>query len=250
MATGVLPVCVGPATKLVPYLMAGDKTYAAVACLGVTTDTLDAEGRVTGERDAAHITYAAVTEALAGFVGVIQQRPPMHSAIRVGGRRLYELAREGKEVEREPRAVEVHAITVDGFEPGARASVRFSVRCGKGTYIRAIAGELGERLGVGAHLTALRRTRVGAFAVADAVALDDLAAARLIAPADALADLPAVRLDDAAARDVRDGKLRAIAALGAPAPRDGLVRLLRADGSLVAVAEQCSGRLALSRVFS
>jgi tRNA pseudouridine55 synthase len=247
MATGVLPVCVGEATKLVPFLMGGDKEYEAEARLGVTTDTLDATGVVTSETDAAHVSRGDVEQALAGFVGTIQQRPPMHSALRVGGKRLYELARQGVEVDRDPRPVVVHAIEILRYEA---PDLCLRVRCGKGTYIRSLAADLGAALGVGAHLTGLRRTRVGPFGVADALALDTLApGTRLMTPAQALADHATVPLDDAQTRDVRAGKLRTIAELQVPPGAGSHVRLLGPDGTLVAVAETHAGRLTLSRVF-
>ncbi|HEX4462515.1 MAG TPA: tRNA pseudouridine(55) synthase TruB, partial [Polyangia bacterium] len=171
LATGVLPVCVGDATKLVPFLMGGDKEYEAEARLGVTTDTLDAEGQVTSEMDAAGIGRADVEAALAGFRGAIRQRPPMHSALKVNGQRLYDLARQGIEVDRVERPIVVHSLTLTAFESPTLA---LHVRCGKGTYIRSLVADLGAALGVGAHMTALRRTRVGAFTLANAVTPDAL----------------------------------------------------------------------------
>ncbi|HXU67695.1 MAG TPA: tRNA pseudouridine(55) synthase TruB [Polyangia bacterium] len=247
MATGVLPVCLGEATKLVPFLMSGDKAYEAELRLGVTTDSADATGTVTSETSAAQVSRADVERAIPGFVGTIQQTPPMHSAVRVGGKRLYEFARAGVEVERAARPVVVHAIELLAFES---PTVRILVRCGKGTYIRALAADLGAVLGVGAHLTALRRTQVGPFAIAQAVTLEALAATTpLLSPAEALADHATVPLDEAQTRDVRAGKLRAIAELRAPDGAGSHVRLLDARGTLVAVAEQHAGRLTLARVF-
>jgi tRNA pseudouridine55 synthase len=247
MATGVLPICVGEATKLVPFLMGGDKEYEAEARLGVTTDTLDATGVVTSETNASQVSRTDVDRALQGFVGTIQQVPPMHSALRVDGQRLYDLARRGVEVEREARPVVVHAIDVLRFEA---PTLVFRVRCGKGTYIRSLAADLGAALGVGAHLTALRRTRVGPFALGHAVAIDTLGPeTRLLGLAEALSDHATVPLDDAQMRDVRAGKLRTIATLRAPDGAGSHVRLLGPDGTLVAVAEQDAGRLTLSRVF-
>jgi tRNA pseudouridine55 synthase len=249
MATGVLPVCVGEATKLVPFLMAGDKEYQAEALLGVTTDTLDADGQITAERDASAVTREAVEQAIAGFRGKILQVPPMHSALRKDGKRLYELAREGVEVEREPREIEVHDITLGVVTAeGQRQRVGFVVVCGKGTYVRSIAGDLGDRLGVGAHLTALRRTRVGAFAIHSALALDALSVETpLVGLAEALSHLPSLVLDEKQALEVKQGKTRAVAAL--PAPEAGFLRLLRPDGTLLAVAESHSGKPVLCRVF-
>ncbi|HEY1586123.1 MAG TPA: tRNA pseudouridine(55) synthase TruB [Polyangia bacterium] len=247
MATGVLPICVGEATKLVPFLMSGDKEYEAELRLGVTTDSLDATGTVTSETNAANVSRSDVERALSGFVGTLQQRPPMHSALRVGGQRLYELARRGIEVERTPRAVVVHSAALVSFEA---PTARIVVRCGKGTYIRSLAADLGDVLGVGAHLTALRRTRVGPFDVAQAVALDALSPQTpLLTPAEALADHATVPLDAAQVRDVRDGKLRTIAELQVPEGAGSHVRLLGPEGTLVAVAEAHAGRLTLSRVF-
>jgi tRNA pseudouridine55 synthase len=247
MATGVLPICIGEATKLVPFLMGGDKEYEAEALLGVTTDSLDATGRVTAETNASHVSRDDVEHAIQGFVGTIQQRPPMHSAVRVDGQRLYKLAHRGLEVEREPRPVVVHTMRVLSYEA---PRLRFHVRCGKGTYVRSLAADLGAALGVGAHLTALRRTRVGAFTLDHAVALDTLGpASPLTAPAEALADHATVPLDVEQTRDVRAGKLRTVATLRAPEGAGSHVRLLGPDGALVAVAETHDGQLTLARVF-
>ena len=247
MATGVLPICVGEATKLVPFLVSGDKEYEAELLFGVTTDSLDATGTVTSETNAANVSRADVERALPGFVGTIEQRPPMHSAVRVAGQRLYKLAHQGLEVERAPRPVVVHAIELLAWE-APRARLR--VRCGKGTYIRSLADDIGAALGVGAHLTALRRTRVGPFDLAQAVPLEVLSPATvLLSPAEALADHATVPLDDTQVRDVRAGKLRTIAELRAPDGAGSHVRLLDPHGTLVAVAEAHAGRLTLARVF-
>lgn len=247
MATGVLPICVGEATKLVPFLVGGDKEYEAEARLGVTTDTLDATGTIRSETNATNVSRSDVERALECFVGVIQQRPPMHSAVRVDGRRLYTLARQGLDVERAARAVTVYSIEVLGF---AAPLVRLRVRCGKGTYVRSLVDDLGAALGVGAHLTALRRTRVGAFTLADAVALDAVGPTTpLRSAAEALADHAAVALAAEQVSDVRAGKVRTVAGLPVPPGAAGPVRLLAPDGTLVAVAEARDGRLTLARVF-
>jgi tRNA pseudouridine55 synthase len=244
MATGVLPICVGEATKLVPFLQAGEKEYLAELRLGVTTDTQDAEGKILLTREVS-VTREQLDAALPNFIGRILQVPPMHSALHVDGKRLYEFAREGVEVERAPRPVEVREIRVLEFAP---PRVELAVTCGKGTYIRTLAADLGEALGCGAHLTALRRTRVGAFGLDHAAGVDGLAEARLLGLADALGGFPALLLDDSQARDVRDGKKKTIEQLPAQSS-DGWVRLLRPDGSLLAVAESAGGRLRLERVF-
>jgi tRNA pseudouridine55 synthase len=247
MATGVLPVCLGEATKLVPFLVEGDKEYEAEARLGVTTDTLDATGTVVAEADASQVSRDDVTRALARFVGTLAQRPPMHSAVRIGGQRLYKLARRGVEVERAARPVVVHAIELLRF---AAPTLSLRIRCGKGTYVRSLVDDLGAALGVGAHLTALRRTRVGRFTLADAVPLDTVGPLTpLLTPAEALADHATVALDEPQTRDVRAGKLRTIAGLPVPLGAGPHVRLLGPDGTLVAVAESDGQRLTLARVF-
>jgi len=252
MATGVLPICLGEATKLVPFLMDGNKGYDAEAVLGVATDTLDATGTVVARADASRVTRAAVEAGLAKLVGTIQQIPPAHSAIRVDGKRAYDLARAGEAVELAPREVRVDAITLTAFAvEGELARIAFSVACGKGTYIRTLAGDLGAALGVGAHLTALRRTRVGPFTLADAVSLDALRAETpLRSLADAVAHLPSLTLNDEECRVVREGKSRRVAALPAP-PEATRVRLLDGRGALVAVAGRAApaAPLTLERVF-
>ena len=251
MATGVLPLCLGEATKLVPFLVAGEKVYEAEALLGVTTDTLDADGTVTATTDASQITRDAVEQALRGFVGIQQQLPPMHSAIRVQGKRLYELAREGLQVDREPRTVEIHGIELTAWEP---PRVRFRVRCGKGTYIRSIAGDLGQKLGVGAHLTGLRRIMTAGFTAGQATPLEHIEQAPVLSLADALGSLPTVRLETVdQARAVRDGKIKIINELPVPPELcDKLphARILHPGGDLLAVAELAGEKLRLVRVFS
>jgi tRNA pseudouridine55 synthase len=204
-ATGMLVVCLGRSTKLVRFLQAGTKTYAARMVLGVTTDSQDADGQVLEERDASHVDERRLCEVLARFQGPIEQIPPMVSAVKVGGQRLHELARRGEEVEREARQVTIHDLVLDAFEPGAHPTVSFLVTCSAGTYVRTIAHDVGEALGVGGSLTALRRLANGPFGVEEAVDLDavDAAAADgrlpelLLDPAAAVRRaLPAVELDD------------------------------------------------------
>lgn len=253
LASGVLPVLVGEATKLVPYLMGLEKEYQAVACLGVATDTYDAEGRVTGRADAAAVAALGVDEiraTLAAFVGRIAQRPPIYSAIKKDGKRLYQLARAHAEGEGEgeapvvpeEREVVVHEIRLEDV---ALPEVRFTVRCGKGTYIRSLAHDLGQRLGVGAHLVALRRTRVGPFTSAQALDPFTLGEAPPLLPlARAVEHLPLLEVDDDAARRLRMGQQ---APLGrcAPLPVEGreadAYRVLRQDGELIAIAEWHAG---------
>lgn len=203
-ATGVLPLLVGEATKLAPYLMDQDKEYVATVRFGVTTDTHDLAGRVLSEMPVTGLTRARLDVACRAFVGRIRQVPPMYSAVHHGGRRLYELAREGAEVDRSPRDVVVSEIEVQAVEE-ARATLR--VVCGKGTYMRALAADLGSALGCGAAVELLVRTRVGRFALAEALTWRDLVEmptaalwTRVLPPDAALAHLPAARLDANGAR--------------------------------------------------
>jgi len=241
LATGLLPLCFGEATKFSADLLDADKTYEAVLKLGVTTDTGDAEGAVTGTV-AVDAAESAILSVLPRFVGDIRQIPPMHSALKRDGRPLYELARQGIEVERAPRAVTVHAIDCLGFAGGL---LTLRVACSKGTYIRVLAADIGQALGCGAHLTALRRTRVGDLDLAGAVtlaeleALDEAERPGCLQPVDALLrNLPVVSVAGEAAERFRHGN-----------PVDlqpgfgGKIRVY-ADGRLIGVGEPApDGRL-------
>ena len=173
-ASGVLPVCIGQGTKVVPFLLDADKAYEALVRFGVETDTLDWTGQVLAERSVAGLAGEAVAAALADFRGTIAQVPPMHSALKRDGRPLYAYARKGETIERTARQVTIHALEMTAFEPPDRARLR--IRCSKGTYIRSLAADLGQRLGVGAHLLELRRTASGPFTIDQAITLDELRA--------------------------------------------------------------------------
>ncbi|NDJ61826.1 MAG: tRNA pseudouridine(55) synthase TruB, partial [Chloroflexi bacterium] len=160
LATGVLVICLGAATRLSEYVMDTTKRYRAVVHLGVTTDTYDAEGEITAQRPSDHLSEADVRDALGAFVGALEQVPPMYSAIKQGGRKLYDLARAGEVVERPPRPVHIHALEVVAWQP---PQVTLDVTCSPGTYIRSLAYDLGAALGVGAHLAGLMRTASGSF---------------------------------------------------------------------------------------
>lgn len=233
-ATGLLVVVVGPATRLARFVEGCEKTYLATARLGVTTATEDLTGAVTATsgRSAGDAEVAA---ALAGFLGPQRQRPPAYSARHVGGERSYRLARRGVEVKLPESAVTVHAIDLvdrDGDLVTFRATVS------AGTYIRAIARDLGERLGTGAHLVALRRETIGEFSVADAVPLEAVGPETpLLAPRQLVPRLRAHQLDEAAGRAVRHGR-----ALPAAPGEAGLVSLVEGD-RLVAIAEADAGWL-------
>ncbi len=199
LATGLLPLCFGAATKFSQVSLDADKRYTATLKLGVTTTTADAEGEVLKTRKV-DVNAADVTASCAKFVGEIDQVPPMHSALKRDGKALYEYARAGIEVEREPRRVTIHEIHLMG---GLHDEWAIDVRCSKGTYIRTLAEDIGEALGCGAHLIALRRTGSGPLTLDGAVTLDELAVMSeeqrdaTLMPADALvADWPSVRLGD------------------------------------------------------
>ena len=251
LASGLLPILVGEATKLTPYLMGLDKKYDATVRLGIATDTYDAEGRAGVEADWSQITVEDVTAALPPFLGRVKQRPPAYSAIRKNGRRLYELARAGAEdMEIEEREVVIHALEVVRFTPPL---VGLHVHCGKGTYVRSIAHDLGVRLGVGAHLAALRRTRIGHFDLADSVdVMGSTGKLALLPLEDAVAHLPSLAVDVEVERRLRMGQQAALEALDVPLDLVGALRLSDDKGRLVAMAEVARGgaRLQLARVFS
>lgn len=171
LATGVLLVCTGEATKITRFLSELDKEYIVVMKLGEETDTYDAEGTVVRRTEPGSVGMEDVEKVLPAFSGTIEQIPPMYSAVKVGGKPLYKLARKGVTVEREKRVVTVHEISITRFSP---PFLEMRVACSRGTYIRTLCHDLGEVLGVGAHVTRLERTRIGGFRVADAVALDEV----------------------------------------------------------------------------
>jgi tRNA pseudouridine55 synthase len=236
-ATGVLPVCVGRATRLARFLSGGDKEYVAAVRLGFATATDDLTGEPLGPAVTVEVEPAALTAALGALVGSFDQVPPAFSAKRVAGRRLYELARRGEAVPRAASPVTVHAIRLLAREGD---TLEIAVCCSAGTYVRALARDLGERLGTGAHLAALRRTRSGAFDLSQAVGGDDLAGAadRLIPLAGLLLDLPAVRVGEAGRRLVTHGcdLERGDVAQGFPESPVERVRVLDESGSLLALA--------------
>ncbi|MFC1911731.1 tRNA pseudouridine(55) synthase TruB, partial [Chloroflexota bacterium] len=174
MATGVLPVCLGQGTRVVEFLADAAKVYQAQIELGVVTDTYDASGKVIQQNDPSGISRKQLASALASFRGIIQQTPPMYSALKHKGRRLYELARAGIEVERKSRPVKIYNLDIVAWQPPV---VTIKVECGKGTYIRSLAHDLGQSLGCGANLKSLIRLSYGPFAVEDAVSLPQLESA-------------------------------------------------------------------------
>jgi tRNA pseudouridine55 synthase len=240
LASGVLPICLGEATKLAQFLLDADKEYEATLCFGVETDTYDAAGAVTERRSADGLTAAAVESALGAFRGPIRQVPPRFSALKLRGRPLYAYARAGEEVEIAPRTVVVHEIALARWVDAT--AVVLSVRCSKGTYIRSLAFDLGRALGPGAHLTALRRTRSGPFRIGEAYPPGEIETAPLIGLSEALAHLPALRAGAAVAQDLQQGKRVGWAALEpSEGPIPGRFRVLRSDGTLLAVAQLGNG---------
>jgi tRNA pseudouridine55 synthase len=257
-ATGLLAVCLGDALKLQRWLSDGDKAYLATVAFGASTTTEDAEGTVLGRGDPAGLTEAALLAALPALTGEIDQVPPMFSAVRIDGRRLHEAARAGEVVERAPRRVTVHSMELTGLGATGADGLRLaqlSVRCGKGTFVRTLAADLGRNLGVPAHLAALRRTAAGPFSLEGALplgALERLAASdraalllRIIPPADAVAFFPLLPVDANGAIALSRGRQ-----LSRPGEPDGLRRVVGPDGALVAVGEVLAGRLRPVRVIT
>ncbi len=251
-ASGLLPICFGEATKLSAYLLDADKAYEGTCKLGVITRTADAEGEVVETRPVEGIDEARVQDVLARFIGEIQQVPPMHSAVKVNGQPLYKLAHQGLEIEREPRTVTIHELEMTRLE-GDELDIR--LRCSKGTYVRALAEEIGEALGCGAHLSALRRTRAGPFHIDEAVSLTELETlaesglaaldARLLPMETALADWPAVRLSDNSAWYLTQGQ----PVLVPQAPTSGWVRLYQGETRFLGVGQVLDdGRIAPRRL--
>lgn len=249
-ASGLLLLCIGPATRLAEYLTALPKTYRATLRLGIATETDDRMGEVVSRTDVeGRVREEDVRGALAAQTGVVQQLPPVYSAKKVAGERLYAAARRGAVVERTPVEVVIHRIEVLRVD---LPEVDFEVTCGSGTYIRAIARDVGEQLGVGGHLTALRRTRIGEHAVEAAVPLDrlddaDRVSAALLPPAAAVSHLPRVVVDAAGEASLKHGG--AVAAPERP-PTDGPVALLSSSGALLAIGEQRGARVQPRKVFA
>ena len=252
-ATGLLPVCVGAATRLVDYFHQQNKTYRCVVRLGQTSDTLDTEGAVIDVDDASRVGAEDVRTVLEGFVGEIPQVPPMHSAVRHEGRHLYELARRGEEVQRHARTVRIESIELVGFRPGVRAEADLLVVSGKGAYMRVLAADIGERLGTGALLAWLSRTAYGALRLEDAVtpeALRDLPDPRdALRPPEAAVDfLPRVDLPTQGATMVSRGQSVWLPRVP-PLTAGAQCRVHSADGRLIAIGEIAGNLLRPTKVL-
>jgi tRNA pseudouridine55 synthase len=238
-ATGVLLVGMGRFTRVLRFLAGLEKSYEGEVVLGVSTTTLDASGEVTGRWDMADVPVDRVRRAAASLTGAIDQVPPMVSARKVAGQRLYELARRGEEVARTPRAVTVGRFDVKPSPGGGPGVFRISVDCSTGTYVRALAADLGAALGGGAHLRGLRRTRIGSFHQDQARRLDELDAAHVLTPAQATRDMPQVAVGAEVARMVSHGLALDKVAVGATGP--GPWALVDRRGRLLAVYEPTPG---------
>lgn len=254
LATGLLPICFGEATKLSAFLLDADKHYRVRVRLGVTTTTADAEGEVLEEKDPSGVSEAAVREVLTDFLGEQQQLPPMYSAIKHQGERLYKLARQGLEVEREPRTIHIHALELRSFE---LPEFELDVHCSKGTYVRTLAEDIGKRLGCGAHVSGLRRTGVGPYDDSSLVSLETVQSAFadkrfqemddwLLPLESALAEWPEVKLSPDAAFYMQQGQ----PILVPNAPTSGWVRLYANQSEFLGVGQILDdGRVAPKRLM-
>jgi tRNA pseudouridine55 synthase len=253
-ATGLLPICVGQATRLVDYFHQQTKTYRCVVRFGERSDTLDTEGKVVSGGDASALTEADVRAVAAGFVGDIEQVPPMHSAVRHEGKHLYELARAGQAVERKPRPVRIDSIEVTAFRPGRAAEAELEVISGKGAYMRVLAAEIGESVGTGALLAWLSRTAYGGLRLEDAVTPDALAeyddpARALLPPDRAVSFLP--RIDLGPQHVTMIGRGQSVWLPRLPELTAGnQCRVHSADGRLIAIGEVAGNLLRPTKVLN
>ena len=255
LAEGVLPICFGQATRLMEQVVSGWKRYRMTVRLGAVSNTYDAEGDIEEIGDPSSLTRADIAAALRQFVGEIDQLPPMYSAVKVDGHRLYDLARAGREIERSPRRVSVRSISIDDIRIPCAT---LTVECGRGTYLRSIAHDLGQTLGCGAYVTALVRLSCGQFACADGITLDSLEDAASsgdwthhLRPVDwALQELPALQVDANLARAVRHGQAIVAGSSRIDPSNPSLWRIYGAAGEFLALARpESKGRLAPARVF-
>ena len=243
-ATGVLPIALGEGTKAIPYLDESIKEYRGVMRLGIATDTLDLTGNIVSQKDCSHLTAEMIHAIIPDFTGNIVQLPPMFSAIKQGGVPLYKLARKGETVERKERGIVVHSLIIDSI---SLPEISFTVRCSRGTYVRTLADDIGQALGVGAHLTALCRTVSGSFCLTDAITLeeisssglDDLLLRRVVNIRKALAGLLELDLTEVGCKRLRNGiapTLNDLQLVAGQIPAAGRAKLLF-DGELQAVGD-------------
>ena len=258
LATGVLPLCFGEATKFSQFLLDADKGYESTFVLGVGTDTADADGAVITRASAAHLAEDSVTREMVMLTGAIQQVPPMYSALKVDGQPLYKRARAGEQVERAARPVEIYGFELLSFEPGEQVRLGVKVRCSKGTYIRTLAEDLGAALGVPAHVSALRRYQSGPFTIDDCVTPEQLTAVKesgtdtdldaLLQPIEScIQHLPRLSLSEAATFYIRQGQ----PVLVPNGPQSGMVRIADAGGLFLGVGDmRDDGKLAPKRLLA
>ena len=258
LATGVLPLCFGEATKFSQFLLDADKGYLSTIVLGIATDTADADGQVIARKKATAVDADAVRHAMTSLTGAIEQVPPMYSALKVAGQPLYKRARAGEEVERSARPVHIHHFDLLDYTPGEAAEISTAVLCSKGTYIRALAEDLGTALSLPAHVKTLRRTQAGPFGLANAVTLEQLTAVMesgsedsldaLLLPMDASLDhLPNVVLSEAATFYMRKGQTVVVP----NGPRSGMVRIIDVEGVFLGVGKvQEEGTIAPVRLLA
>lgn len=248
LATGLLPLCFGHATKVSGLLLDQDKRYLATVRLGVVTDSGDAEGQILEQNAVPALTLHNIETCLAAFRGTIDQVPPMYSALKVQGKKLYELAREGKTIERLPRQVEIFSLNLVEFND---EYIHLDVHCSKGTYIRTLAEDIGRVLGCGASLSALRRTQVGVFNLQQAFTIEQLRALApealqncLLCSDTALNDYPKVQLSEQQARSIQFGQVISMAA-----EKAGTARLYLEDKFLGLGEQSIDGKLAPRKLF-
>ena len=240
MATGVIPICLGRATRLMEYMLDSSKEYLGEVCLGVSTDSYDADGEITAQSDPSGVTRADVEKVLKSFEGRIEQVPPMFSALKRRGKRLYELARQGIEVEREPRPMFVHSIRLSDWDPPV-ATVH--IECSRGFYMRSLAHDIGVLLGCGAHLQSLARLRTGRFRISDAVSIETARRGfedgswpeMVFSPDSALGDLRALIVGEAERNHVQNGRPVSLAERGCDLRPDERFRAYSLDGEFLAV---------------
>ncbi len=262
LATGVLPICFGEATKFSQYLLESDKSYRSTFSLGVQTDTGDCDGVVTDASDASALTLETVAAAIETFRGPIEQVPSMYSALKHRGQPLYKYARQGVEIERSARPVYIYDYQLESFTPGATALLEVYIKCSKGTYVRSLAEDLGVLLGCGAHVSRLHRTSAGAFSDHQSTCLETLQALhedagsaaldRLLLPVDAaIADRPVAILDARAAALLLQGRAVLLPEGFIPDLEADIVRIFRDDEEFLGVAKLTDdGYLAPSRLVS
>jgi tRNA pseudouridine55 synthase len=243
MATGLLPICLNEAVKTVQFLMDKDKGYEGTLLLGKVTDTGDIEGKVIRENKKFKVTETQIESAFKKFTGAYLQTPPMHSAIKQNGKKLYKLAHKGKEVERKKREVSIYSLKINSVK---LPKVNFTVACSKGTYIRSLVNDIGDELGCGAVLTDLRRIKVGNFSVKNAKPLEKLLSKENIEQKDlidiktALEDLPEIRIKDAFLKDVFCGTpvyKKTISNRDFKLSKGLIVKVLSEDGQIISVAK-------------